>query len=696
MSISSPPAKSNSRASITKLMSILGGFDASIFAIAIPSIYFAISLNGIEYARTSDAAFLAKSVEKIIQARPDLWEFESVRLKELISQPSLDGNKDEREIRDAKRRLITKTDFTELPPTISVSRPFFDSGRFSGMIVVRHSLRTQLITTVLLGFFSSLLGYLIYFVFRTYPIRKLDGTLVDLQRQTTMLHNILRSATNTAIATTDLDFRITYYNPMAETIFGYSAEQAIGKTVQEVHTREKVAQKRFIDAIEEVRNKGEYRYGLEQITDQGIRYIESRVAGILSPEGELVGYSLFSQDVTDRRRAEEEKRRLEGRLQRSEKMEALGQLAGGVAHDLNNVLGVLSGYSELLIERMEEGNSLRKYAENILKSSEKGAAIIQDLLTLARRGVSTSEVININNTVSDFLKSPFFEKLQACHPRIIFRTELDKSLLNIKGSPIHLEKTLMNLIANAVEAIAENGEVTVRTENRYLDRIIRGYDEIKEGDYAILTVSDSGIGIETADLDRIFEPFYTKKIMGGSGTGLGLAVVWGTVKDHNGYIDVQSEYGKGSTFTLYLPVTRDKTTKDLQKIPLEQYLGHGESVLVVDDVHEQREVATGMLVRLGYKVTAVSSGTEAVDYLKSNKADIIVLDMIMEPGIDGLETYKRILEINPHQKAIITSGFSETERVRQAQELGVGSYVKKPYLMERVGVAIRAQLEEGR
>jgi CheY-like chemotaxis protein len=200
------------------------------------------------------------------------------------------------------------------------------------------------------------------------------------------------------------------------------------------------------------------------------------------------------------------------------------------------------------------------------------------------------------------------------------------------------------------------------------------------------------MGIPAENREKIFEPFYTKKTMGRSGTGLGLAIVWGTVKDYNGYIDVQTEVGEGTTFTLYFPATRDELIAQQQTAPIEQYMGKGESVLVVDDIADQRDIAAGLLTRLGYQVHVVSSGEEAVEYLKRNKADILVLDMIMPPGIDGLETYQRVLEINPKQKAIIASGFSETERVREAQKLGAGAYVKKPYVMEKIGMAIRDEL----
>jgi PAS domain S-box-containing protein len=402
--------------------------------------------------------------------------------------------------------------------------------------------------------------------------------------------------------------------------------------------------------------------------------------------------TVVAHDISERKRVEEEKQDLEERLRRSEKMEALGQLAGGVAHDLNNVLGILTGYSELLLLEIPEGKRPRGYIEKILQSTEKGAAIIQDLLTLARRGVAASDVINLNNIVSGFLKTPVFEKMKDYNPRVTFKTEYVKNLLNIKGSPVHLEKTLMNLVSNAAESIYGKGEVTIRTESRYLDQAIRGYDEVKEGDYAVLIVSDTGMGIPAENREKIFEPFYTKKTMGRSGTGLGLAIVWGTVKDHNGYIDMQTEVGQGTTFTLYFPVTREELIAPQQKVPIERYMGKGESVLVVDDVLEQRKVATGLLTRLGYEVHSVSSGEEAVEYLKGNKADILVLDMIMAPGIDGLETYQRVLEVNPKQKAIIVSGFSETERVKEAQKLGAGAYVRKPYVLEKIGMAIRDEL----
>ncbi len=418
--------------------------------------------------------------------------------------------------------------------------------------------------------------------------------------------------------------------------------------------------------------------------------LESRVA-LRTAELEKANEEL-RREAEERHRTEEERRQLELRLGRAEKMEALGNLAGGVAHDLNNVLGILVGYSEMLLMNIAPESPLRNYANSIHHSGLRGAAIIQDLLTLARRGVAVAEVVNLNQLVREFLLTPEYEKICSHHPGVRFHAELADDLLHVKGSPVHLSKTVMNLLANAAEAIPLQGEVTVRTENRYLSAPVHGYDEVRGGDYAVLIVADTGKGINAQDLRKIFEPFYTKKVMGRSGTGLGLAVVWGTVQDHHGYIDVESKEGEGSAFTLYFPACREECSP-LPQTPLESYRGRGESLLVVDDVPEQRELAVAMLERLGYQVRAAASGEEALEFLSRHQVDLLVLDMIMEPGMDGLETYRQALALHPGQKAIILSGYAETERVKEALALGSGSYVRKPYILERIGLAVRRELD---
>lgn len=382
---------------------------------------------------------------------------------------------------------------------------------------------------------------------------------------------------------------------------------------------------------------------------------------------------------------------LRTRLQRAEKMEVVGMLAGGVAHDLNNVLSGIVSYPDLLLMDLPDDSPLRNAVSTIADSGKKAAAIVQDLLTLARRGVAITEVVNINEVICDYLTSPEYKKLKTIYPNAQFNTDLQEDLLNVLGSSVHLSKTLMNLVSNAAESLLGDGVVNISTKNQYVDRPIRGYDEVREGDYVVLSVADNGVGIAADDLEKIFEPFYTKKKMGRSGTGLGMAVVWGTVKDHNGYIEVESIEGKGTIFELYFPVDRMKAEEEKPTL-LVEYAGRGESILVVDDVAQQRDIASVLLTKLGYSVKVAASGEEAVEYMKENSTDLLVLDMIMAPGIDGLDTYIKILELHPGQKAIITSGFSETDRVKEAQRLGAGQYIKKPYTLEKIGLAVKAEL----
>jgi signal transduction histidine kinase/CheY-like chemotaxis protein len=397
--------------------------------------------------------------------------------------------------------------------------------------------------------------------------------------------------------------------------------------------------------------------------------------------------------IREHRRTDEAKRALEEQLARSQKMEALGLLAGGVAHDLNNVLSGIVSYPDLILMDLDEDHPSRKMVEGIQKSGHKAAAIVQDLLTLARRGVLNTGIVDLNrDIIQDYLKSPEFKKLKSFHPSVSIEARLDDRLMNIRGSMVHLRKALMNLVSNAAEAQPDGGRIIISTKNTYVDLPISGYDQVNEGDYVVMGVEDKGTGIAPEDLNRIFEPFYTKKVMGRSGTGLGMAVVWGTVQDHDGYINIQSRINEGTLFEIYLPVTREKAKKSPQQVNVETYTGNQEKVLVIDDVKEQRTIASALLSQLNYRVYTAESGEAAVSFLKENQVDILVLDMIMDPGIDGLETYAKIIDLHPGQKAIIASGYAENKRVKETQKLGAGAYIRKPYTLENIGIALREEL----
>ena len=388
-----------------------------------------------------------------------------------------------------------------------------------------------------------------------------------------------------------------------------------------------------------------------------------------------------------------EKRELECGLEHAQKMELVGTIAGGVAHDLNNVLSSSVTYPELLLRKVSETSSMKKPLETIKKSGLKAAAIVNDLLTLTRRGVASQDIVSLNNVIEETVAGPEVETVLKYHPGVSIDSNLEDQLWNIEGSEFHIMKTLLNLISNAAEAMPDGGRIQITTENIEVNDALKIKD-IADGSYAALTVSDQGTGISEKDREKIFEPFYTKKVMGKSGTGLGMAVVKNTVIDHHGYICMDTMEGIGTSFSLYFPRTEKKPAGEKVKLPISEYSGKGESILIVDDVEEQRQIAVTSLKSLGYNVTSVSNGEDAVRYIKKHHVDLLILDMIMAPGIDGLDTYRRILKIKPDQKAIIISGFSETDRLKKVRELGAGAYVKKPYLLETIGLAVRSELDK--
>lgn len=396
-------------------------------------------------------------------------------------------------------------------------------------------------------------------------------------------------------------------------------------------------------------------------------------------------------DISKIKQLESERTIAEAELRQVQKMQALGTLAGGVAHDLNNLLSGIVSYPEVLLMDMPEDNPIRPHLITIKDTGIKAAAIVQDLLTLARRGVVSNKVVNINDIVREYLNSTEYRRLSNDYPKIKISTKLEPELLNILGSPIHLEKTLMNLISNSAEAIDGAGSIHIQTSVGIFDK---AESKDKDGEYVIVEVSDTGCGIPQDTIDRIFEPFFTTKDMGRSGTGLGMAVVWGTIEDHEGLIELNSTIGKGTTFTLYFPVSREKLVSEQLAKQIENVEGRGEHILVVDDVEVQRIIATKILTQLGYSAIAVASGEEAVEYISHTQTDLILLDMIMEDGMGGLETYREVIKINPQQKVVIATGYSTNNQLQEVMALGAGQCLKKPYLLKEIATAVRFELDK--
>jgi PAS domain S-box-containing protein len=511
----------------------------------------------------------------------------------------------------------------------------------------------------------------------------------DALKESEEKYKSLVEAMPNGLSISDLQGNIIFVNPMACWILGYSREELGKMNLSQFVVEDEVSR---VDSQTEKRIQGEisdYELTIRK-KDGQLRSIAITGAPLYDNLGAVKATIGIFSDITEFKNSETERQELREKLIRAQRMESLGVLAGGVAHDLNNILGPLVAYPELIRMKLPPDSPVTSQISKIESSAQRAAEIVQDLLTMARRGRYEMAPANLNKVIEGFINSTDFYDLKMRFPSSSININLDESLPAVHGSVPHLYKVIMNLVINAFDAMPHGGELSLRTECRQIDRLICGYDNIESGSYVILTVSDTGIGIDTKDFRRIFEPFYTKKVMGKSGSGLGLAIVYGVVKDHNGYIDVQSEINKGSSFIIYLPASDECATSETTKIV---DIHGSEKILVVDDVAEQRELASTILSSLGYKVEVAAHGHEAMEFFKSNKVDVLVLDMIMEPDFDGLDTYREIIKLHPGQKAIITSGFSETDRVKEAEKLGVGRYIKKPYTMQKLGKAIREVMD---
>jgi len=390
---------------------------------------------------------------------------------------------------------------------------------------------------------------------------------------------------------------------------------------------------------------------------------------------------IFFKDITRQREMEE-------KLHRSMKMEAVGLMAGGVAHDLNNILSGIVSYPELLLYQLDDDHPMRPQIEAIKNSGEQAAQIVDDLLTMARGVAAVRQTANLNTLIGRYLESPEFRRLQERHPRVSCTLNLDQQLANTHCSTLHVIKSIMNLVTNAYEATPPEGSLSIATFNRRHDSSADIGCDLASGDYVVFEVQDMGAGIAESAIAHIFEPFYSRKQMGRSGTGLGLSIVWNTAKDHSGGVTADNS-SEGARFRLYLPATDEPVSQPEQKTVKEELHGDGEKILVIDDEPQQLEIACQMLTTLGYLPESAFSGEAALERVRRKKFDLVLLDMIMNPGMGGRSTYAAILEQEPGQKGIIVSGFSEDSEVRATLALGAGSFVRKPYSLYSLATAVK-------
>jgi PAS domain S-box-containing protein len=479
---------------------------------------------------------------------------------------------------------------------------------------------------------------------------------------------------NDAIFVHSLDGKILDVNNRACELTGYSKTELLALPLPELHPESEL--ENVSEAMEATIKEGSVIFETKFITAKGEILNVVISSGLIDKDVGLV--QGIVRDITETKRLQE----LESR---AERLELAGTIAGQVAHDLNNLLAPLMAYPEFIRDELPDNNPALTYLAQIEIASHKIADINQDLLVMGRRGHYNLEVMNLNTVIQHAL-----EALEPYPETLTHDIELDDDLMNILGGGAQLYRMISNLLHNAIDAMPNNGRITVKTENYYFDDVSLIYSLVPKGEYVKLTISDTGCGIPDDIVQKIFDPFFSSKAADRKrGSGLGLSVVDAVIKDHNGYIDLNTKVGEGTSFYIYFPITRE--LGDNQDSG--ETCGGSESILIVDDDEIQRDVSAELLKILGYKVNSVEAGDKAIKFLQENQTDLLILDMVMPGGMDGAETYRRILEINPFQKAIILSGFSESDRVLKLQELGAGAFVQKPLTIKSVAAAVRTELE---
>ena len=505
-----------------------------------------------------------------------------------------------------------------------------------------------------------------------------------LQESEKMVMALLESASQ-AILSVDRNGRIVLANPKTEELFGYSREELLGARLEillpEGHRRDHGRHREDYFARPRVRPMG---IGLDLTgrRKDGTEFpVEISLSHVETAEG--VFAIAFVSDISDRKR-------LEGQLLQAQKMEAVGRLAGGVAHDFNNMLTVIAGYNRMILDELSPLDPLRGCAEEVLKATDRAAALTKQLLAFSRRQIMQPCVMSVNNTIRQTEK--MLRRLIGEDIELIL--VLPENVDNIKADPNHLEQAIVNLALNARDAMPKGGRITVETANVHLDETYaRTHLGIQPGDFVMVAVSDTGHGMDAETRRHLFEPFFTTKGKG-KGTGLGLATVYGAVKQLGGDIWVYSEPGQGTTFKLYFPRVAEAAALPPADHLATEEVPHTETILVVEDEQTVRDLTVKMLRKLGHTVLAAADGAEAIELVNAYPAPIALLltDVVM-PNMSGRQVAERLLKLRPALKVLYLSGYTDNTVIHHGiLEDGV-EFLPKPFSREALAKKIRRVLE---
>lgn len=535
--------------------------------------------------------------------------------------------------------------------------------------------------------------FFMFFVFSVLSRQEMEKRLLSEARlrENEERYRTITDAAHDSIIMIDQHGRISFWNPAAERLFGYEKNEVLGRDLHELivpenlQAQSKNAIKHYVET-----GRGELIGKTVEVTGQkkdGTRLLLEISLSALKI-GDKWGAVSIIRDISKRKEDEEEKERLHIHLRRAQKMEAIGTLAGGVAHDFNNILTAIIGYSNLVNEELPEKSAARKNMQQVLNAADRATELVQQILAFTRRTESKLDLVQTHLVVKEALNL-----LRATIPATIeIKQDIDTRSGFVRADPTQIYQIMMNLCTNAFQAMEDNGIMEISLKAVEVDaEMTRLSPDLRVGEYIRLTVKDTGHGIDPEIMGRIFEPYFTTREVRG-GTGLGLAVVYGIISGLGGGIMVRSQPGKGSTFQVYLPrYTAGLVRKD--EI-VESVSGGSEHILYVDDEETLVALVREILKRLGYQVSIFTSSTQALEALKSNpeKYDLVITDFTM-PGMTGVDLAKQIRLVRADLPIILTTGYSDKLNPEEVKELGINELVMKPVVVRELGKLIRKTLD---
>jgi PAS domain S-box-containing protein len=479
----------------------------------------------------------------------------------------------------------------------------------------------------------------------------------------------------------DVTGRLTFLNRMGFQAFNYT-EEDFERGLQAPQMLAPGDRARAAWSITQAMAREHYSHEFDALRKDGSTFPVIIHASPIVREGRAVGLRGILVDITERKKAEEEREWLQERLRHSEKMEAIGQLAGGIAHDFNNHLSAILGFAEILLERMADPEQV-PFLDGIIKSSRRSAELTRQLLAFARKGKFLTVLVDLQEVIEEVVQI----LKHSIDKRIVLRQVTDGRPALVLGDPCELQNALMNLAINARDAMPDGGEMTFSTRVRQLDEATcrRLASDVLPGTFLEVSVSDTGMGIERDIQQRIFEPFFTTKELG-KGTGLGLASVYGTMKNHRGAIMVTSEPGHGSCFKLFLPLAQLRDGEAVESVETRTGIqsldippGSGQ-ILVIEDEALVGQMLLVMLGHLGFKATLMQDGRAALDHFGAiwRTVDLVIMDLVM-PNLSGLETFRGLKAISPDVPVVVSSGYGADGEAQQIMDEGATAFLQKPY-----------------